>query len=234
MKKINALKHRVTSILTGTALVAASSQVVYALDLPEFSATYAVSADGKKGTATRTLRKSNQGYKYTVSGSAARIATLQQEAHFGLVNGKVQPRTAKMSAKILGIGNTHDIRFNYGSKTVVSTYKGQSTTLHMGRQAYDDLSMEVQIRQELMNGKFSGSYPLVKRRDIEITKFKKMGNTQITVPAGTYSVIRIDRIHTDKNRATSFWLAPSLNYLPIKVSQTADGKVISMELTKLN
>ena len=50
---------------------------------------------------------------------------------------------------------------------------------------------------------------------------------------GTYDTVRIDRIHDDQNRATSFWLAPSLNYLPVKVSQTADGKVIFMELTKI-
>ena len=96
------------------------------------------------------------------------------------------------------------------------------------------LSLEAQIRQELLNGKFSGSYQLVRRTSIETTRFKRSGTSKITVPAGTYDVIRIDRIHDDKGRATSFWVAPSLNYLPIKVSQTNDGRVISMELTKVN
>ena len=139
-----------------------------------------------------------------------------------------------MSVKVLGVGRTHSIKFNNSAKSVVSTYKGKATTLSMKTQAYDDLSLEVQIRQELINGKFRGSYPLVKKTNIESTRFKKSGNAKITVPAGTYDVIRIDRVHDDKGRATSFWLAPSLNYLPIKVSQTNDGKVISMELTKIN
>ena len=139
-----------------------------------------------------------------------------------------------MSARILGVGNTHSVQFNNRAKNVVSTYKGKATTIAMPRQAYDDLSLEAQIRQELINGKFSGSYPLVKRTTIETTRFKKAGSSKITVPAGTYDVVRIDRIHDDRDRATSFWLAPSLNYLPIKVSQTADGKEISMELTKVN
>lgn len=205
-----------------------------AADLPAFSATYNVSADGFKGSATRTLTKSGNSYKYRVSGSAAKVANLSQEANFSLSNNQIVPNNAQMSAKILGIGNTHSIKFNNAAKTVVSTYKGKSKTLNMSRQAYDDLSMEAQIRQELINGKFSGSYHLVKKNEIEVTKFKKAGNSKITVPAGTYEVIRIDRIHHDTDRATSFWLAPQLNYLPVKVSQIADGKVISMELSRVN
>lgn len=217
--------------ILGLGLVSLPS---FASDVPAFSATYAVNVDGKKGTATRTLTKNGNQYKYTVNGSAAKIATLNQESHFSLNQGQIIPNRASMSARVFGIGNTHDVRFYPGSKTIVSSYKGKSKTLTSQKQAYDDLSMEIQIRQELINGKFSGSYPLVKRNEIEITKFKKIATTTLTTPAGTYQVVRIDRQHHDKDRFTSFWLAPSLNYLPIKVSQTADGRVISMELTKIN
>lgn len=203
----------------------------YAADLSGFSATYQVNAHGKKGTATRTLTKNGNSFSYTVKGSAAAIANLSQSASFSLSSGTILPQNSSMSVKILGVGNTHNIRFNNAAKTVVSTYKGKSTTLKMNRQAYDDLSLEAQIRQELINGKFTGSYYLVKKDEIELTKFRRSGSTKITVPAGTYDTVRIDRIHDDKGRATSFWLAPSLNYLPVKVSQTNDGKVISMELT---
>ncbi|OOR88296.1 hypothetical protein B0181_08430 [Moraxella caviae] len=206
----------------------------HAADLTGFSATYAVSADGKKGTATRTLTKSGNNYTYNVNATAAGIASVKQSANFSLVNGKIAPANASMSVRILGIGNTHSVKFNNRAKTVTSTYKGKTTNLKMGAQAYDDLSLEAQIRQELMNGKFTGNYALVKKNRIETTKFRRAGKSKITVPAGTYDVIRIDRVHDDKDRATSFWIAPSLNYLPVKVSQTNDGKVIAMELTKVN
>ncbi|OOS23078.1 hypothetical protein B0681_10090 [Moraxella porci DSM 25326] len=217
-----------------TTTLASAPLIAQAADLPGYSATYKVSADGKTGTATRTLVKTGNNYKYTVNARAAGIATLSQTASFSLSGGRIVPSSSSMSARILGVGNTHSVQFNNRAKNVVSTYKGKATTIAMPRQAYDDLSLEAQIRQELIDGKFSGSYPLVKRTTIETTRFKKAGSSKITVPAGTYDVVRIDRIHDDRDRATSFWLAPSLNYLPIKVSQTADGKVISMELTKVN
>lgn len=206
----------------------------HAADLPAYSATYAVKAYGKSGTATRTLSKSGNNYTYTVNGTAAGVASLNQSAKFSLSGGRILPSSSSMSARVFGVGNTHKISFNNGAKTAVSTYKNKSTTLKMNAQAYDDLSLESQIRQELINGKFTGTYQLVKKTDIETTRFRRSGSSKITVPAGTYDVIRIDRIHDDKGRSTSFWLAPSLDYLPIKVSQTNDGKTISMELTKVN
>ena len=205
-----------------------------ATDLSGFSATYNVSADGKKGTATRTLTKNGNHYNYQVRASAAGIASVSQSASFSVSGGRILPANSSMSVKVLGVGNTHSIKFDNNAKTLVNTYKGKSTTLKMNRQAYDDLSLEAQIRQELINGKFSGNYNLVKKNGIETTKFKKSNTSKITVPAGTYDVVRIDRIHSDVGRATSFWVAPSLNYLPIKVSQTNDGKVISMELAKVH
>lgn len=36
--------------------------------------------------------------------------------------------------------------------------------MNMSQQAFDDLSLEVQIRQDLLNGKFSGNYYMAKKR----------------------------------------------------------------------
>ncbi|OOS07185.1 Protein of unknown function [Moraxella cuniculi DSM 21768] len=230
------MKHLIKNLFASTAIAGATSlaTLASAADLAAYSATYKINAEGKTGTATRTLTKSGNAYQYQIDGRAAGIATLKQEASFSLTDGRIVPNSASLSTRILGIGYTHNIRFNNRAKSVASTYKGKTATLNMPRQAYDDLSLEAQIRQELLQGKFSGNYLLVKRDRLETTKFKRAGSSKITVPAGTYDTIRIDRIHDDKDRATSFWLAPTLNYLPIKVSQTNDGKTISMELTKIN
>lgn len=200
-------------------------------DITPFSATYQLNIDGKSGTATRTLSKSGNRFDYKISAKAARIATANQSASFALTGGRIIPSSATTSYKVAGIGNTHSIKFN-GSQ-VISTYKGKSQTFSSSSQAYDDLSLEMQIRQELINGKFSGSYRLVKKNEIETTAFRKAGTSKINTPAGTYEAVRIDRVHDDKGRATSFWLAPSLNYLPIKVTQTNDGMTMTMTLSKL-
>ncbi|WP_323843514.1 DUF3108 domain-containing protein [Moraxella sp. Pampa] len=233
-KAVRSFLRKNISTVALTMSILCISLPTHANELATFSATYTVKAYDKLGTATRTLTKSGNDYHYRVKGLVAGIINLNQSAQFSLSDGVITPKNSSMSAKVFGVGNTHKVIFSHDAQTISSTYKNKTATLKMNGQVYDDLSLESQIRQDLIDGKFSGTYQLVKKTDIETTKFKKSGTSKIIVPAGTYEAIRIDRIHDDKSRATSFWLAPSLDYLPIKVSQTSGGKMISMELTKIN
>ena len=199
------------------------------------SANYSFTIEDKyKGTATRTLNKSGNTWNYNVNARVAGVATAAQNSTFTINGNNVVPTQASTTYKLLGVGRTHKLDFNPSSKKVVSNYRGKSTTMNMAQQAFDDLSLEVQIRQDLLNGKFSGNYYMAKKDKIEKTPFKKSGNTKITVPAGTFDTVRVDRVHDDNSRSTSFWLAPSLDYLPVKVSQINDGKKMDLELTKVN
>lgn len=230
-----------TALTTGASIAAIGAlsmtapTLASAKNIEPSSANYSFTVEDKyKGTATRTLNKSGNTWKYNVNARMAGVATASQHSTFTLKGNNVIPTQASTTYKLLGVGRTHKLDFNPSSKKVVSNYRGKSTTLDMAQQAFDDLSLEVQIRQDLLNGKFSGNYYMAKKDKIEKTPFKKSGSTKITVPAGTFDTVRVDRIHDDNSRSTSFWLAPSLDYLPIKVSQINDGKKMDLELTKVN
>ena len=180
------------------------------------------------------MSKSGNTWKYNVKARVAGVASASQTSVFTISGNNVIPTQASTTYKVFGIGRTHTLNFNPSKKQVVSTYKGDTFNLNMAQQAFDDLSLEVQIRQDLLNGKFSGNYYMAKKDKIEKTPFKKTGNTKITVPAGTFDTVRVDRMHDDNSRSTSFWLAPSLDYLPVKVSQMNDGKKMDLELTNVN
>ncbi|MBK3393428.1 DUF3108 domain-containing protein [Psychrobacter sp. M9-54-1] len=230
-----------TALTTGVSIAAIGAlsmtapTLASAKSVEPSSANYSFTIEDKyKGTATRTLNKSGNTWKYNVNARVAGVATAAQNSTFTINGNNVVPTQASTTYKLLGVGRTHKLDFNPSSKKVVSNYRGKSTTLNMAQQAFDDLSLEVQIRQDLLNGKFSGNYYMAKKDKIEKTPFKKSGNTKITVPAGTFDTVRVDRVHDDNSRSTSFWLAPSLDYLPIKVSQINDGKKMDLELTKVN
>ncbi len=90
-----------------------------------------------------------------------------------------------------------------------------------------------QIRQDLLNGKFKGTYYRVTKNEVVKTRFRKAGTTTVKTPAGSYKVVRIDRVHNDKNRSTSFWLAPDLDYLPIKIVTKDNNSSVKLVLRKL-
>lgn len=235
-------KSRRLTILTSGASIAAigalsmtAPTLANAKTVQPSSANYSFTVEDKyKGTATRTLSKSGNTWKYDVNARVAGVASAVQSSTFTIIGNNVTPTQASTTYKLLGMGRTHKLNFNPRNKKVTSNYKGKTTTMDMAQQAFDDLSLEVQIRQDLLNGKFSGNYYMAKKDKIEKTPFKKSGNTKVTVPAGTFDTVRVDRIHDDNSRSTSFWLAPSLNYLPVKVSQINDGKKMDLELTKIN
>lgn len=234
-------KSKVVTMLTSSASAAvigaismSAPTLASAKTIQPSTADYSFTVEDKyKGTATRTLSKSGNTWNYKVNARVAGVASASQSSVFTIVNNNVVPTKASTTYKLLGLGRTHNLSFDAAGKKVTSTYKGKTTTSAMAKQAFDDLSLEAQIRQELLNGKFSGNYSMAKKTKIEQTPFKRSGNTKITVPAGTFDTVRVDRVHDDDGRSTSFWLAPSLNYLPVKVSQINDGKKMDLELSKV-
>lgn len=227
------------STIAGAFIVFASvvlTTQAQAKDIQPFSAQYSFSVKDKvsgKGKATRTLKKSGKNWSYQTKAYAlGGIAKANQSSNFILSAGKVKPTSAKTTYKVFGKSNVHKIKFNH--KSVVSTYKGKPKTLSMSHQAYDDLSLETQIRQELLNGKFTGNYYMVKKDKVVKTKFRKLGLATVTTPSGTYKAVRVDRVHANAKRQTSFWLAPSLDYLPVKVVTKKKGTKMTLELLKLN
>lgn len=236
---LNKLKNmKAKKIAAGVGLAAATAVVSTAgmasTALTPSTADYNFTVENKyKGTATRTLTKSGNSWTYKVNARVAGVASANQSSTFSLSGNSIIPTSANTTYKLFGIGRTHKMSFSNSGKKVTSTYRGKSYNLSAPNRAFDDLSLEAQIRQDLLSGKFTGNYYMVKKDKVEKTPFKRMGNTKVTVPAGTFDTIRVDRIHDDNDRSTSFWLAPSLDYLPVKVSQINDGKKMEMELTKV-
>lgn len=233
LKNMNA-KKLVAGIGLATATAVASTAAMAAGSLTPSTADYTFTVENKyNGSATRTLTKSGNTWNYKVNARVAGVATANQSSTFTLRGNSVIPTSASTSYKLFGIGRTHKMKFSNSGKNVSSTYRGKTHNLSAPNGAFDDLSLEAQIRQDLLNGKFTGNYYMVKKDKIDKTPFRKAGNAKIKVPAGTFDTVRVDRVHDDNDRSTSFWLAPSLDYLPVKVVQNNDGKRMEMQLTKV-
>ena len=216
----------------GLATAATMPLSAQATEVSPSTASYTFSVDNRyNGTATRKLSKSGNNWTYKVNARVSGVASANQSSTFKINGTTVSPSSASTSYKFLGVGRTHNLSFNPTAKRVSSTYRGKTMNLSAPNGALDDLSLEVQIREDLLNNRFSGTYYMAKKDKVEKTSFKKVGTYNVTVPAGTYQTVRIDRIHNDSGRTSSFWLAPSLNYLPVKISQINDGKKMEMQLT---
>ena len=75
---------------------------------------------------------------------------------------------------------------------------------------FNELSIFVVYRES--------TYYLADAKEVEARKFVKQGSESIKTDYGTFDTIKVVMKHDKPGRETIFWLAPKLDYLPVKVS----------------
>ena len=80
------------------------------------------------------------------------------------------------------------------------------------------MNAELQIREDLKNSGLKASYYIADAKEVEGRKFVKQGSETISTKYGSFNTIKVVMKHSKPGRETIFWLAPKLDYLPVKVS----------------
>lgn len=215
-------------------LLALASFSALAFDLQPFTASYKFNIDNKlSGTATRTLeKKSGDNWLYTFAASAP-LATATETSSFRFDGRTVTPLQYSQQRKIFMSKRSSGIEFNWSTRKGSGKRDGKQPAnyeLHPG--TLDTLNLEVQIRRDLKDlGKLGGPYWIASPKNIEQQPFVIDGEETINTPAGKFLTLKVSRKHNDPTRHTTFWLAKSLDYLPVKVVQDNDGALYTIELT---
>lgn len=68
----------------------------------------------------------------------------------------------------------------------------------------------------------SVEFTMVDDRRVKAYRFAITGRDEIEVPAGRFETVLVQRVD-DPKKSTRFWLAPSSDYMPIKVEQIKGG-----------
>jgi len=210
--------------------------------IPLYQATYSIGRDSLRiGTANFSLIQNKDGsYTYTSVSQAAGLAALflsdvvTETSHFKMMDGKLQ----SLQYTYEHAGNDKDkkenIRFDWDKDVAHSNEGGKQHTLPLTAGTYDRLLAQLAVSVDLEAGQTVGEYRVLDHNEINIYHMQPQGNTDLKTPAGEYEVIEIARKDPKKNRVTTFWLAPKLDYLPVQMQQTEPGKAtISLVLTDI-
>lgn len=75
------------------------------------------------------------------------------------------------------------------------------------------------------------SFRVADRDDVETQRYSLSGREQVQVPAGTFEVVKVERIREKPGRESDILLAPALGYLPASIRhREEDGEAIEMRL----
>lgn len=206
-------------------------------NLTPMSATYSVVRDGKPiGDATYSLAVNPDGtwtLRSQTRGSAgmARLLGLdvREESTFSWTDGK--PRGLhydyKQDAAIKS--KRREIDFDWRESQAHVRDNGKNFAYAIPQGTIDRSTVAVALGQAVAAGARDATLPVAAKDHVEQQTFAARGEEKISVPAGSFNAVRIER--TDVAGKARSWYAPSVTALPLRVEQLqGDGSMIVMEL----
>jgi hypothetical protein len=213
-------------IVLGTTSIAAVllASASQAFAMSPFQANYQFSYNGKNmGSATRTLSQAGNNWTYVFSAKAGGVASASETSRFTFSNGKISSSSFSRTSKILVHNNSMNIKFNPSSKTISTKKDDKVRSFAWQAGVLDELNAELQLREDLKAGGLKSSYLIADAKEVEARRFIKSGTERVTTNYGTFDTVKVILKPSKPNRSTTFWLAPKLDYLPVKVTHQ-DGK----------
>lgn len=200
-----------------------------------FTATYDVSqADQPLGVAHVSLHAAEHGtwlYRKDVEGTgglAALLGANVSESSRLRWKGDVPEAISYDYSLQAAIKNKQrHLRVDWASKQVTVDEGKGPTTYPAQPGMVERNTLPLALGLALRNGRDDIALPVAVRQTVETQHFKVTGKETITVPAGRFNAVRVER--TDADRGFSAWYVPDRYLLPVKLSQH-DGGDLQLEL----
>lgn len=209
--------------------------------LSPYEAEYEARSHGLSSTASRTLHRPSaeaeggvstyrltQGLSVRVLG--ANLITLEENSHFAqsgtsLISGAYRYEQTGISRR-----NRH-IRFDWGDGSARVTTRDREETYAIEPGTLDQLAFTAQLRLDVRRAHQEGNdqtdftYRIIDEHGPEEQVYRLSGSETLETPLGRMDTVRVERIREpDSPRTTTIWLAPSEEYMMVRLLQTEEGE----------
>jgi Protein of unknown function (DUF3108) len=190
-----------------------------------------------KGTATRTLTKQNDIWSYRFNAKIAFLANADEVSRFKVnqsENKMVDIRTLDHAYQFKIFNKRADNRFKVDwTNNIVSAHNKHGDSTYPAQEGLlDMLNLELQVREDIKRNKLKPYYLLADDKGITKIRFVKESVEKIQTDAGEYETLKFRLVQKNQKRKTYFWLAPKLDYLPVRVHQDDGNLSYELNMTK--
>lgn len=227
----NLSKYLLSIIFIGYVTFLAASENVYEYKI-RFKIKNVISLDGIKELTS----KDNDAFHIIFTGKNRMLnAELNQEAEFKYLNSKIFPKYYSQKIKIPLRGELmQSVNYDFKNQKITSTgdvnwvidFLGESTPL-------DPLSSGFQIRENVKRGLTSFDINLIKLDEGLIYKssYTIVGEEILEIKDTKYPCVVLERTSFDKK--TLYYVAKTLDFILIKVSDDRKDRMLSIEAEKI-
>ncbi|NRA54889.1 MAG: DUF3108 domain-containing protein [Gammaproteobacteria bacterium] len=145
-----------------------------------------------------------------------------ERSTFKLNQNKIVPLA--YNYKRTGTGRDRHTKLSFDQNKIVSLYKSKTREFTAQPDILDPQLYQLAMQQQLIAGDKEFEYPIIHRGKEVTYKFKVVATEELSLPYGKINAIKIERIRESSRRKTLLWVAPSLNYTMVKLTQFKEGK----------
>jgi len=226
------------SLLTLPILPAYSAPQHQSEFLSPYSATY--STVWKKGITMKvkgkqTLTKQTDDtwlFSFTADNF---FASLNEQSQFSVKDHQIIPHHYLYKSSALGKKKKAELLFDWKKMQVRNDIKNKPWNMSIQPKTIDKLSVQLQVREDLKQGKDTFNYFIADGGHTKNWRFKRLNTETINTKIGKLSAIKVMRID-DRNtqKTTSFWFAPQYDYLLVKLThKEKDGDAYTLDIESL-
>ncbi|HCX21196.1 MAG TPA: hypothetical protein DHN29_04720 [Cytophagales bacterium] len=232
---------KLTSIFLGLCLSLIVSSACWSQP-QNFVAVYTAQLKQADGQLSMTLKKEDGGlYSYeltTKPGGFWRIiidGSIWQKSTFILEgNDVLRSQTYELIDTIRSKPRKSRASFDWEDSLITGHYKDRAIKLPLTGNIIDKVSLQIAIIMDIRRGIDQSEYYILDKDKIQVVQVNRNSSAMINVPFGKFEAIEINRSSPDSNRTNTLWLAPELDYIPVKITQEENGKIVfSASLSQL-
>ena len=217
-----------------TALLASTAHGEAAVPKP-FSATYAVSYRGI-GAGTITFSFSHDPatgrYTYETHPNPGVLASLFVSSHaversvMQIDDSGTRPLEWQLDDGKSSKAKDGELHFDWSRNTVTGTIEGEAVNLTAEPGTQDRSSIQIAVTTALLRGVEPGTIALIDDNRIKHYVYTKKEQATVDSALGKLDTVIYESTREGGSSRTSrFWMAPDLEYLPVRAEQIRKGKV---------
>ncbi len=230
---------RASAALIAVLAVAASSATAMADNAPlqPFDAQYEVLRNGKPlGSSRTTLSKTGDQWRFhsEVVGERGMAALagfkLTQTMDFHWHEGRPRPLRSRYDQQATLGSRKVDVDYDWSGNSYRLVDRKGEHRHGLTDETVDRYGSPVALAARLAAGETDFTLMVAYPDGPREWRFKVTGEETVTVPAGTFRTVRVERIRDDDDRHTTSWHAPERNYLAVRTLQDEDGTTLESRL----
>ena len=197
----------------------------------EYTAIYNAKLKQADGVLSTQLKKNGDIYSFELITEATGFwkaiikGSIIERSTFAIENDQLKTYDYHLIDTIRKKPRESKAVFNWNNSKITGYYKDREINIALEDKTLSRIVLQLQIMYNQEKQIVSNDYQVLDKDALKnVNIISEHLFTETSVPFGTFQTIKISHQSEDSERLNSLWLAPELNFIPIKISQTINGK----------